>query len=95
MRGQGSIPAWADPAALSPDDEREVSKALQPLLDLAHDFVSRSPTNRRQSESEYAYRFRKLLAATIASSQFANREAVQILQGRAKRLLQAIREQAT
>lgn len=92
-RRHGSIPLWADPAALSSDDEREVQRLLVPMNDLLSEFHGMSRTQRQQRASEFNYRLLKLQSeAVIESARFANVSAREEIKRRGAALVEQLRE---
>src|SRR5687767_9845568 len=59
-RKHGVTPAWADPTALSYEDEQFVRQLLQPMVDLLDEFSGLSRTQQRYSGSEIEHRLSQL-----------------------------------
>ena len=62
LRRHGGVPAWADPAALSPNDARTADRLMLPLQELVAEFALLSETQRQQRATEFRHRFRSLSA---------------------------------
>jgi hypothetical protein len=91
-RKHGAIPIWADPSALSVDDEREVDLLLDPLVELLANFRNMSRTQQGQRRSEFTFRLRKLRDQAVEKAggipNLAVRDAVA---GRAELLIEKLR----
>jgi hypothetical protein len=91
-RRHGSIPAWADPSALSLSDERRIQSLLRPMTDLLSEYELLSRTQRDQRCSEFTYRLSKLeSAATSDSASFENISARDEVRRRAAGILERLR----
>jgi hypothetical protein len=91
-RKHGTIPVWADPSALSLDDERQVDALLDPLVNLLADFRAMSRTQQGQRRSEFEFRLRKLRDQALGEAAgIPNLAARQAVRGRAELLIQNLR----
>jgi hypothetical protein len=95
-RAHGSIPVWADPSALSFDDERELRRRLTPLTDLVEEFASLSTTHRRQRGSEVIYQGGRLRRQAVDDAQdLPNRAVRESIAGWGDLLVDRLKELAT
>jgi hypothetical protein len=91
-RKHGAIPAWADPSALSVDDEREVNALPDPLVTLFANFRAMSRTQQGQRRSEFHFRLRKLRNQAVEKAAgIPNVPARQAVDGRAEPLIENLR----
>jgi hypothetical protein len=81
-RKHGAIPVWADPSALSIDDEREVNAILDTIVNLFGEFRSTSRTQQGQRRSEFLFRLRRLrdqaVEKAVAIPNLAARDVVAV-----------------
>ena len=90
-RKHGAIPVWADPSALSADDEHAVATLLAPLVEVFADFRNMSQTQQGQRRSEFTFRLRKLRdQAVTKAAERANLTAREAVAARAGLLIENI-----
>jgi hypothetical protein len=94
-RAHGSLPLWADPGALSFDDDRHVRAVLEPMVSLIDEYAELSSTQRRQREGEFKFRIvRAKRDALSEGGRFPNSSARENLSRRAEMLIERFREQS-
>jgi hypothetical protein len=91
-RKHGSIPLWADPGAISLDDERELHTLLQPLVNVVNEFAELSLTQRRQRGSEFSYQLKRQADEICAKSAFANLTTQAVLVAKVEHLIGRLRQ---